>query len=139
MNLCSIEHFNVMTKMVKKCSTDQKFIRKRSTSYKTHTLVWTMKQSKHSDRHVTPSRTARISDKILTLMVKSGLEKNILKVHEPLQSCCFPVQNNLTREAGRYLWRGSWKFKINFSRPLFTIIFKPKIAISRVKTLVHFF
>jgi hypothetical protein len=24
----------------------------------------------------------------------------------------------------RYLWRGSWNFKINLSRPLFTIIFK---------------
>ena len=26
------------------------------------------------------------------MMVKSGLEKNILKFHEPLQSCCCPVQ-----------------------------------------------
>ena len=32
-------------------------------------------------------------------MVKSGLEKNILKFHMPLQSCCCPVQKNLPRKA----------------------------------------
>jgi hypothetical protein len=31
-------HPKVMTKMVKKCSTDQRFIRKRNTAYKIHTL-----------------------------------------------------------------------------------------------------
>ena len=32
-------HPKVMTKMFKKCSTDQRFIRKRNTTYKIHTLV----------------------------------------------------------------------------------------------------
>ena len=60
MNLWSVEHFlaiffhhfwvgatakqqqtypKVMTKMVKKCLTDQRFIRKRNTTYKIHTLI----------------------------------------------------------------------------------------------------
>ena len=62
----------------------------------------------------------------LKMMVKSGLEF-ILKLTEPLQSCCCPVQKNLPSRAelawqvSRYLWRVN--FKIN-SRPLFTIIFK---------------
>ena len=57
-------------------------------------------------------------------MVKCGLEFFILKFTEPLQSCCCPVQKNLPRKAAlawqvnRYLWRGSWNFKIFFSRPL---------------------
>ena len=60
-------------------------------------------------------------------MVKSGLEF-ILKLTEPLQSCCCPVQKNLPSRAelawqvSRYLWRGLVNFKMN-SRPLFTIIF----------------
>ena len=76
--------------------------------------------------------------------MKSGLEFFILKLNEPLQSCCCPVQTNRPRKAelawqvSRYLWRGSWNFKIFFSRPLFTVILKPKIVISRVKILVHF-
>ena len=63
-------------------------------------------------------------------MVKSGLEF-ILKLTEPLQSCCCPVQKYLPRMAelawqlSKYLWRGSVNFKIN-SRPRFTIIFKLK-------------
>jgi hypothetical protein len=32
-------------------------------------------------------------------IVKSGLEKIILKFHVPLQSCCCPVQKNLARRA----------------------------------------
>ena len=32
-------HPKVMKKMVKKCSTDQRFIRKRNTTYRIHTLV----------------------------------------------------------------------------------------------------
>ena len=36
------------------------------------------------------------------------------------------------------LWRGTWNFKIFFSRPLFTIIFKPKMVISRLKILVTY-
>ena len=56
MNLWSIDHFlnifditfgwvqqqthpKVMTRMFKKCSTDQRFIRKRNTTYRIHTLV----------------------------------------------------------------------------------------------------
>ena len=45
----------------------------------------------------------------------------------PLQSCYFPVQNNLSRGAelawqiSMYLWRGTWNFKMIFSRPLFTM------------------
>ena len=70
----------------------------------------------------------------LKMMVKSGLEKNILKLHDGLQSCCCPVQKNLPRKAelawqvSRYLLRPPWNFKIFFSRPLFTIIFKPKMV-----------
>ena len=66
----------------------------------------------------------------LKMMVKSGLE-SILKLTEPLQSCCCPVQKylprmaELARQLSRYLWRGSVNFKIN-SRPLFTITFKLK-------------
>ena len=80
----------------------------------------------------------------LKMMMKSGLEKIILKFHVHLQSCCSPMQKNLPRKAelawllSRYLWRGTWNFKITFSRPLFTIIFKPKMVISRVKILVTY-
>ena len=35
----------------------------------------------------------------LKMMVKSGLEKIILKFHVPLQSCCCPVQKKLPRKA----------------------------------------
>ena len=62
----------------------------------------------------------------LKMMVKSGLEF-ILKLTEPLQSCCCPVQKYLSRLAelawqlSRYLWRGSVNFKIN-SRPLFKVL-----------------
>ena len=76
------------------------------------------------------SRVLKLSFLSLKMMVKSGLEF-ILKLTEPLQSCCCPVQKNLPSRAelawqlSRYLWRGSVNFKIN-SRPLFTIIFKLK-------------
>jgi len=77
------------------------------------------------------------------MMVKSGLEKIFLKflhagdyfplLHKSAQNHKFSNKNN-------YLpaWRD---FKINFSRPLFTIIFRPKIvfldtdSILRVKTM----
>jgi hypothetical protein len=77
------------------------------------------------------------------MMMKSGLEFFILKLNEPLQSCCCPVQKNQPRKAelawqvSRYLWRGSFNVKIKKFRPLFTIIFKPKMVILRVKSLVH--
>ena len=76
------------------------------------------------------SRVLKLTFLSLKMMVKSGLEF-ILKLTEPLQSCCCPVQKNLPSRAelawqvSRYLWRGSVNFKIN-SRPLFTIIFKTK-------------
>ena len=35
----------------------------------------------------------------LKMMVKSVLEKIILRLHDGLQSCCCPVQNNLPRKA----------------------------------------
>ena len=76
------------------------------------------------------SRVLKLSFLSLQMMLKSGLEI-ILKLTEPLQSCCCPVQKYLPSMAelawqlSRYLWRGSVNFKIN-SRPLFTIIFKLK-------------
>ena len=76
------------------------------------------------------SRVLKLSFLSLKMMVKSCLEF-ILKLTEPLQICCCPVQKYLPRLAelawqlSRYLWRGSVNFKIN-SRPIFTIIFKLK-------------
>ena len=77
----------------------------------------------------------------LKMMVESGVEFFILKSYVPLQSCCCPVQNKSAQEAelawqvSRNLWRGSVNFKIKKSRPLSTIIFKPKIFVSRFKNL----
>ena len=76
------------------------------------------------------SRVLKLSFLSLKMMVKSGLEF-ILKLTEPLQSCCCPVEKCLPRMAElawqlcRYLWRGFVNFKIN-SIPLFTIISKLK-------------
>ena len=78
----------------------------------------------------------------LKMMVKSGLEF-ILKLTEPLQSCCCPVQKfpprmaELAWQLSSYLWRGSVNFKIKSSRPLFTISVKSKILFSRLEILVH--
>ena len=61
------------------------------------------------------SRVTKLPFLSLKMMVKSGLEF-ILKLTEPLQSCCCPVPNCLTRLAelawqlSRYLWRGSVNF-----------------------------
>ena len=70
----------------------------------------------------------------LKMVVKSGLEKNILKFHGGLQRYLLTCQAN-SAFLGRFfctgqqqLWRPSWNFKIFFSRPLFTIIFKPKMV-----------
>ena len=67
-------------------------------------------------------------------MVKSGLEKNNLKFHGGLQRYLLTYQAN-SAFLGRFfctgqqqLWRPSLNFKIIFSRPLFTIIFKPKMV-----------
>ena len=35
----------------------------------------------------------------LNMMLKSGLEKSILKFNDGLRSCCCPVQKNLPRKA----------------------------------------
>ena len=57
-------------------------------------------------------------------MMKSGLEKNVLKFHEPLQSWCFPVQKNLPRNAeltwlvSRYLWSQKSSLPIFVTYPL---------------------
>ena len=76
------------------------------------------------------SRVLKLSSLSLKMMVKSGIEF-ILKLTEPLQRYLLSCQAN-SANLGRYfctgqqqLWRGSVNFKIN-SRPLFTIIFKPK-------------
>ena len=79
----------------------------------------------------------------LKMIVKSGLEKIFLKflhagdyfslLHKSVQNHKFSNKNNHLPA-----WRN---FKINFSRPLFTIIFRPKIvfldtdSILRVKTM----
>jgi hypothetical protein len=79
----------------------------------------------------------------LKMMVKSGLEKIFLKflhagdyfslLHKSVQNHKFSNKNN-----HHPAWRD---FKINFSRPLFTIVFRPKIvfldtnSILRVKTI----
>ena len=44
-----------------------------------------------------------------------------------------------SKELLYYGWVGSFNFKIKISRPHFTIIFKPKMVISRVKSLVRLF
>ena len=54
-------------------------------------------------RFLVPGITQKILTEIwhhfwLKMMIKSGLEKNILKFHQPLQSCCCPVQKNLPRK-----------------------------------------
>ena len=82
---------------------------------------------------------------VLKMMLKSGLEKIILKshragnyfslLHKRAQNYKFSNKNN-----NLPAWRN---FKIIFSRPLFTIIFRPKIlfldrdSTLRVKTKVE--
>ena len=68
------------------------------------------------------------------MMMNSGLEKIILKFHGGLQRYLLTCQAN-SAFLGRFfctgqqqLWRPSWNFKIIFSRPLFIIIFKPKMV-----------
>ena len=45
--LCYCTHPKVMTKMLKKCSSEQRFIRERNTIYKIHTLVVCLFWPKH--------------------------------------------------------------------------------------------
>ena len=68
---------------------------------------------------------------IFDLKIKRRLEFSILKFTDSLLSCCCPVQKypprmaKLAWQLSRCLSRGSVNFKIN-SRPLFTIIVRPK-------------
>ena len=80
----------------------------------------------------------------LKMMVKSGLETIILKFHDGLQRYLLTCQAN-SAFPGRFfctgqqqLWRPSWNFKIIFSRPLFTIIFKPKMVSNLCKNFLCF-
>ena len=74
----------------------------------------------------------------LKMVVKSGLEKIFLKFLQardyfPLLNC---AQNH--KFSNKYNHLPAWRdFKRNFSRPLFTTIFRPKIVVSnlRVKTM----
>ena len=90
-------------------------------------------------RFLVPGNTQKILMEIwhhfwLKMMVKSGLEKIILKFNGGLQRYLLTCQAN-SAFLGRFfctgqqqLWRPSWNFKIIFSRPLFIIIFKPKMV-----------
>ena len=94
-------------------------------------------------RFLVPGNTQKIHMEIwhhfwLKMMVKSGLEKNILKFNSGLQRYLLTCQAN-SAFLGRFFctWQQqlrrpsqgpSWKFEIFFSRPLFTIIFKPKMV-----------
>ena len=71
--------------------------------------------------------------------ITSKEDFSFLKFTELLQSCCCPVQKNLPRKAelACQVSRGSVNFKMKKSRPLFTIILKSKIVISRLKILFH--
>ena len=81
----------------------------------------------------------------LKLFVKSGLDFFIMKLNKPLQRYLLTCQAN-SAFPGRFvctgqqqLWRGLVNFKIKKSRPLFTIIFKSNILVSRPEILVHLF
>ena len=78
----------------------------------------------------------------LKMRMKSGLEKNILKFHGGLQRYLLTCQAN-SAFLGRFfctgqqqLWRPSWNLKIIFSRPLFIIIFKPKMVSNLCKNFL---
>ena len=90
----------------------------------------------------TPPRTAIFG---LNMMVKSGLEFFILKLNEPLHRYLLTCQANSACLCRCFLhWaaatlKGLIQLKKKYnSRPLFTIILKPKMVISRVKSLFHF-
>ena len=107
---------------------------------------------RYSTFYCTPARTLfisglksqvlKLSFLSLKMMVKSGLEF-ILKLTQPLQSCCCPVQkfcpermNWSGRLEGTYL-KGLGEFQNKNPRQLFTIIFMTKMVISRCEILVH--
>ena len=59
----------------------------------------------------------------LKMMVKSGLEKKLLKFHVPLQSCCCPVQKKLPRKA-ELAWQVSLKGHVEFQNNFFQTTFQ---------------
>ena len=75
-------------------------------------------------------------------MVKSGLENFFLKFNGGLQRYLLTCQANsaflgrLFCTGQQQLWRPSWNLKIFFSRPLFTIIFKPKMMSNLCKNFL---
>ena len=74
-------HPKVMTKTVKKCSNDQRFIQKRNTTYKNHTLV---KQINKQTTNKPPSST--IPMKHLSITHKDGVKAywNSLVSHQEI-------------------------------------------------------
>ena len=151
------ENLILVKKMLSKCSTDQRFIQKRNTTYKIGTLEKCLQYfvycsaRKYTIYYFFTLKMKSVSKNIifgLKMMVKSGLEKFILKsVHVGrwlflLLSMglgallCIPMYTILREN--RLPNGGISKI---FFRPLFTIIFKPKIIflvtdpILRVKTM----
>ena len=90
-------------------------------------------------RFLVPGYTQKILTEIwhhfwLKMMVKSGFEKTFLKFNGGLHRYLLTCQAN-SSFLGRFFCTGqqqhqrpSWNFKIIFSRPLFTIIFKLKMV-----------
>ena len=79
------------------------------------------------------------------MMVKSGLEFFTLKSYVPLQRYLLTCQAN-SASLGRFflLWAAATlkelvEFQNKKYRPLFTIIFNPKMLVSRPEILVHLF
>ena len=80
----------------------------------------------------------------LKMVVKSGLEFSILKLNEPLQRYLLTGQTNSAFLGNFFLELGSTNYegacsilKQKKSRPLCTIIFKPKMVITRAEILVQ--
>ena len=78
-------------------------------------------------------------------MLKSGTKFFILKFTEPLQRCCCQVKKKICLEGlnwpGRLAGISEGARSVNFQknrRPVFTIIFKSKMIMSRIEIFVHF-
>ena len=75
-------------------------------------------------------------------MVRTGLEKKIEIPHAPSGMTAnlpgkFSLSGQIFLHWATATLKGHMEFQNNFFRPLFTIIFKPKMLISRVLSLVH--
>ena len=68
----------------------------------------------------------------LKMIMKSGLEKNTLKFHDGLQSCCCPVQNNLPRKA-ELAWQVSLKGVVEFQNKKNLDHFSPSFLSQKCK------